>query len=209
MGSPNTGSRADGNRKKRGSRRSPPARWAAEDSRGVRMRLLCVLLLLVLAVASCGGGEGAKDGNSSFQDRLGAGATCGELFGIRNAVDPKSPLIDRMNQDLRAIGCYSVSSVRTDQKVQNNGVGPGAAASVANSNSFTVQEYRIYREVMDTPMEVSESKALESVARKYGVSVDEARKSVNAVQEALSSNNWFGTPESEIRRASDWRGEAP
>jgi hypothetical protein len=167
------------------------------------MRFVC-LLLLVLAVASCGGGEGAKDGYPSFQDRLDAGATCEELFGIRNAVDPKSPLIERMNQDLRAIGCYSVSSVRTDQETQSNGGGPGAA-SAANSTSFTVQEYRIYREVMDTPMDVAESKALESVARKYGVSVDEARKSVNAVQEALSSNNWFGTPESEIRRATDWK----
>jgi 2-hydroxychromene-2-carboxylate isomerase len=57
-------------------------------------------------------------------------------------------------------------------------------------------------------MGVSESKALESVARKYGVSAEEAKKSVTAVQEALSSNGWFGTPESEIRRASDWRGEA-
>jgi hypothetical protein len=110
-----------------------------------------------------------------------------------------------MNQDLRAIGCYSISSVRTDQKTENNEAAPGATRA-ADSSSFTVQDYRIYREVMDTPIGVSESKALESVSRKYGVSVDEARKSVDAVQEALSSNNWFGTPESEIRRASDWKG---
>lgn len=170
------------------------------------MRFACVLLL-VPAVASCGGEGGAKDRLPSFRDRLNAGATCEELFGIRNAVDPKSPLIERMNQDLRAIGCYSISSVRTDEKTQNNEAGP-EAASAANSTSFTVQEYRIYREVMGTPMDIPESKALESVSGKYGVSVDEARKSVNAVQEALSSNNWFGTPESEIRRASDWKGEA-
>jgi hypothetical protein len=170
------------------------------------MRFIGVLLLFPV-LASCGGGGGTKDGYPAFQDRLSAGATCEELFGIRNALDPKSPLIERMNQDLREVGCYSISSVRTDQKAQNNGASSGSP-SAANSASFTVQEYRIYREVMDTPTDVSESKALDSVSQKYGVSVDEARKIVNAVQETLSNNNWFGTPESEIRRASDWKGEA-
>jgi hypothetical protein len=128
------------------------------------MRFLCVLVL-VPVVASCGGGGGTKDDYPSFQDRLNAGATCEELFGIRNAVDPKSPLIETMNQDLRAIGCYSMSSVRTDRKTENNEAGPGAIHAV-DSASFTVQDYRIYREVMATPMGVSESKALESVSLK-------------------------------------------
>jgi hypothetical protein len=29
------------------------------------------------------------------------------------------------------------------------------------------------------------------------------------VQEILSGNKWFGSPEGEIRRASDWKGEKP
>jgi hypothetical protein len=78
-----------------------------------QMRSLCMLLLVTVA-ASCR--EENQDSYLSFHDRLNAGAACEELFGIRNAVDPKSPLIERMNQDLRGIGCFSTSSMRTDQK---------------------------------------------------------------------------------------------
>lgn len=156
-----------------------------------RMRLVFVMALLPV-IAGCSGGGEAKGSYPSFQDRLKAGATCEKLFGIRNAVDPKSPLIEKMNHDLREVGCYSKSSVRTDQKAQSDRSASGSPSAL-DSAGFTVQEYRIYREVMGTPMSVSESKALESVSRKYGVSVDEARASVNAVQKALSRNNWFGT----------------
>src|SRR6185295_14973921 len=72
--------------------------------------------------------------------------------------------------------------------------------------TYTVKEYRIYRAVVDTPMSIPEAQALGAVARQFGVTTDVARKVTDKVQEALFRNKWFGGPESEIRRASDWNG---
>ena len=59
-------------------------------------------------------GSTARTGYARFQQRLGAGADCQELFEIRNEVrraDQSSA--GRMNEDLRAIGCSSSTSSRT------------------------------------------------------------------------------------------------
>ena len=59
-------------------------------------------------------GSTARTGYARFQQRLGAGADCPELFDIRNEVrraDQSSA--GRMDEDLRAIGCYSSASSRT------------------------------------------------------------------------------------------------
>ena len=59
-------------------------------------------------------GSTARTGYVRFQQKLGAGADCQELFEIRNEVrraDQSSA--GRMNEDLRAIGCYSSTSSRT------------------------------------------------------------------------------------------------
>lgn len=48
-----------------------------------------------------------------FKQRLDAGAGCAELFEIRNSLDPKATDVVRMNNELRGIGCYSSSSVRS------------------------------------------------------------------------------------------------
>ena len=50
---------------------------------------------------------------SPFSERLNAGASCQELFALRNSADPSSPQIPRMNAALREIGCFSSGSVRT------------------------------------------------------------------------------------------------
>lgn len=76
-----------------------------------------------------------------------------------------------------------------------------------DSSGFTVQDYRIYRAVVGTPMGIPEDQAVEAVSRKNGVSVEEVREAMDKVRRILYSNNWFGTPESEIRHASDWGGE--
>ena len=68
--------------------------------------------------------------------------------------------------------------------------------------TFTVNEYRIYRAVIDTPMSVSESVTLQRTAKRYGVSVQEAREVADKVQKVLFQNGWMGTPASEIRHAS-------
>lgn len=73
--------------------------------------------------------------------------------------------------------------------------------------SFTVNEYRMYRAVISTPMAVSEQLALENVAKQYGTSVNAVRKAADKVQKVLFENDWFGTSESEIYHASDWKGE--
>ncbi len=51
----------------------------------------------------------------SFEERLEAGTSCGELFEMRNELDSDDPRIPEMNEDLQEIGCYSSSSTRTDQ----------------------------------------------------------------------------------------------
>ena len=73
--------------------------------------------------------------------------------------------------------------------------------------TFTVNEYRMYRAVINVPSSVPEQQALQNVATQYKIPVEDVRKVVNKVQKSLFDNKWFGTPESEIQRASDWKGE--
>jgi hypothetical protein len=90
-----------------------------------------------------------------------------------------------------------------EDPAQEKAARPVRSASVAG---FTIREYSIYRAVIDTPMSVSEEEALRRVAKRHGITVAEAGKVVDKVMEVLSDNGWFGTPESEIRHASDWKG---
>ena len=86
---------------------------------------------------------------------------------------------------------------------------PKRAHSAPETASFTVNEYRIYRAVMSAPMSVPEAEAFQDAAKRYGVAVAEARTVVNEVQQILFRNGWLGAPASEIRHASDWKGEKP
>jgi hypothetical protein len=70
-------------------------------------------------------------------------------------------------------------------------------------------EYRLYRALINTPISISEEQALRSIGERYGVPPEEVRTAADKVQETLFRNGWFGTPESEIRRAADWQGEQP
>ena len=143
---------------------------------------------------------------SGFKQRLDAGATCAELFEIRNSLDAKDSVVVRMNEELREIGCYSSGSVRSStvsatDKTKSDKDSPTA--------TFTVNEYKMYRAVLNVPSSVPEQQALQNVAKRYKISVEDLRKVVNKVQKSLFDNKWFGTPESEVRRASDWKGETP
>lgn len=89
------------------------------------------------------------------------------------------------------------------------GTASSARIAVPEADVYTVKEYRIYRAVINTPMSVSEARALESVAKHYGATVEEVQKATRKVQEILHRNKWFGSPDSEIRYASDWQGEKP
>lgn len=77
------------------------------------------------------------------------------------------------------------------------------------TSTFTVEEYRVYRAVIDAPMSVAEQQALQNVAERYGITAGEARKTVDKVQQALYRNSWTGSPDSEIQHASNWQGERP
>lgn len=146
---------------------------------------------------------------SGFKQRLDAGASCAELFGIRNSLDPKSPVVERMNEELRGIGCYSSSNVRSSAASSAEKTKSDSVQKASPVATFTVNEYRMYRAVINVPSSASAQQALQNVSRQYKIPVEELRKVVNKVQKLLFDNKWFGTPESEIQRASDWRGETP
>ncbi len=80
--------------------------------------------------------------------------------------------------------------------------------SQSKADSFTVKEYRLYRAVIGAPMSVPEAQAIQNAAKRYGVTTTEAKKAVSKVQTILFKNDWLGgSPESEIKHASDWKGE--
>jgi hypothetical protein len=47
-----------------------------------------------------------------FRGAIEAGASCAELFDLRNEADPSDPLVEQMNEDLGSMGCLSRSSTR-------------------------------------------------------------------------------------------------
>ena len=147
-------------------------------------------------------------GYAAFARALQSGASCADLFKLRDffrrSFRRNAPDIVRMNGDLRSVGCFSRSSTRTTQKQSIQDDSPSLSGP-----TFTVKEYRFYRAVIDTPMSVSEEQALRTIGQRYGASPEEVRSAAEQVQETLSLNGWLGTPESEVRRASDWQGERP
>jgi hypothetical protein len=74
-------------------------------------RSFLLVLLVSTAVSACGGEERATRG---FEEAVDQGASCSELFEIRNELDSKSPLVEEYNETLRSIRCYSSSSKRRD-----------------------------------------------------------------------------------------------
>jgi hypothetical protein len=81
------------------------------------------------------GSEPAPD-YAAFSTALQVGANCQDLFEIRNTADPKSASIERMNEDLRSVGCFFSSSTRITQEQADAKPAPG-------DPSFTVMEYRL------------------------------------------------------------------
>jgi hypothetical protein len=156
-----------------------------------------MLLMLVCSVACSENGPTQTVNRGSFEEKLRAGATCQELFDIRNALDPHSAEIPRLNEQLRSVGCYSASSSRTDKQ----------KAAQERAGDFTVTEYRLYRRLIDAPMSTSEGDVYRTLAAETGRAEDELRATINRVQEVLAQNGWLSTVQNEIRHASDWKGE--
>jgi hypothetical protein len=165
-----------------------PRREVSEAMKGLAM----LFFLLVVQNPSTYG---------TFTSRLSAGADCPELFKIRNDIkqaDPKNKNVDRMNEQLRNIGCYSSTSHRNDRDKQ---------PPPRNKETFTVKEYRIYRAVIDTPLSASDTETFKKVGSKYQVPPSSVEPTARKVQKILADNRWLGTATSEIRRARDWAGE--
>ena len=85
---------------------------------------------------------------------------------------------------------------------------PPPSSAAPSTNSFTVQDYKIYRAIIDTGS-IPETKAVLNAAERYGVSAAAAKDSARKVQKALFQNRWYGSPESEIKHAVDWKDETP
>lgn len=133
-----------------------------------------------------------KKAYNDFNREFAEGASCRRLFYLRQQFRVpfnETPQESAANSKLRSVGCLSADSQRQDS------VQPGA---------FTMKEYRIYREVIHTPMAISEADAIAKAARIYGVSPAEAKQIVDKVAEILSNNGWNSTPEMEIKHASDF-----
>lgn len=152
-----------------------------------------VLLVILIAISTQGC---SSDLTAKFTREFEAGADCPRLFELRNEVknEASAALQEEMNTMLRSVQCFSSTSKR-------------AAVVPPSTGSFTVHEYRLYREVISTPSSIAEVKAIENAGRKFGVPPTVARDAANHVQQVLSNNNWFASPDAEIRHASDWDGE--
>jgi hypothetical protein len=125
------------------------------------------------------------------------GADCSSLYELRN--DAKRNGADneqqnQMNLKLRSVRCTGNTAKRRPEVPPNTG-------------TYTVNEYRIYRDVMSAPMDMSEAQALANVGKKYKMSPTQVRKIAEKVTRNLFDNDWMSVLELEIRHASDWKDE--
>lgn len=151
-----------------------------------------LVAIIAFTVSGC-----SDDAVTRFNRAIETGADCPQLYELRNQAQrgASTAVQEAMNSRLRSLQCFSSTSTR-------------AVPSPAKGGAFTVAEYRIYRDVIDSPQSLSLEQALEAVARKHGVTPTTAGDTAKRVQVDLFENKWFATPEAEIRHASDWNGEA-
>ena len=152
------------------------------------MSLFPLLIALLCAPAQ-------ESGHQKFMRGLDAGADCRRLYALRKEAQGHSSVAEQadMTRQLRSVGCFASTSTR-----RLKGDKPAA------TESFTVREYRIYREVVDTPLYMNEAQALERTARKFKTTPARAKASAEKVMRILSQNGWFGSRAAEERRAADW-----
>jgi hypothetical protein len=150
-----------------------------------------LVILVAISAQGC-----STDETTQFEREFQAGADCPRLYELRNEAKPgaTAALQEEMNAKLRSVQCFGSTSKR-------------AAAVPPNTGTFTVQEYRLYREVMSTPLSIPEAQAIENAGRKHGLTPSVAREATNRVQQELWKKKWFASPDAEIRHASDWNGE--
>lgn len=79
---------------------------------------------------------------------------------------------------------------------------PTTKAVVATPVRYTADEYRVYREMMESPMSVPEGEAMQAIADRHGMTAAQVRATVEKVQTALfTPGGGGGTSESQVREA--------
>lgn len=73
-------------------------------------------------------------------------------------------------------------------------------------DTYTVKEYKIYQALIDTPMSISEDEAARRIGRQFEITPSEVDSIAERVNQILIRNDWFSSPEFEIRHATDWTG---
>jgi hypothetical protein len=149
-------------------------------------------------------GPTGESPQAQFMREFQAGADCPRLFDLRNAAKPDIPAErqEEMNRPLRSVQCFSSTSKR-------------AARSTSEPDGFTVTDYRIYRSVVDTPISVSETRALQDAATRYGVTAAEARKATESRRScprgtgSRSRRQKSGTRRTGMERSAEDRASKP
>ena len=77
----------------------------------MKKRWILLPAALLLMLSACAPAQSEHD---AFREELEGGASCAELFELRNDMDRSETNIDTVNAELREVGCYSSSSTRTD-----------------------------------------------------------------------------------------------
>jgi hypothetical protein len=131
-----------------------------------------------------------------FSHALDDGADRTRLHELRNSAlhGASDDQQQHMNLKLPSVGCTGDTA------------GPKPEAP-SNTGAYTVNEYRIYREVMSAPMDMPESEALAMVGKKYKISPVQVRDIAERVTRTLLDNDWMDVLALEIRHASDWTDE--
>jgi hypothetical protein len=83
----------------------------------------------------------------------------------------------------------------------------GRLEAPPNTGAYTVNEHRIYREVISAPMDMPESEALAMVSKKSNISPAQVRDIDEKLTRNLLDNDWMDVLELEIRHASAWTDE--
>ena len=149
---------------------------------------------LLLVILSAGAIPQESSAYQRFQAALRDGADCARLFALRREAQRTTTVSQQteMSGLLRSVGCITSASKRRTSN------------TASRPETYTVRDYRIYRDVVDAPAYMSEAQVLQRTARKYKTTRARVKASAEKVLRVLSANDWFGSRASEERRASDW-----
>jgi hypothetical protein len=171
-------------------------------SRYGKLMLTCMMLFpLIIAPAVPLAAQFDRNAALPFVQKFHAafneGADCKSLYERRNNAKRNGADNEQQNQmdlKLRSVGCTSDTAKRRSEVPPNTG-------------TYTINEYRIYREVVSAPVGMSEEQALATVGKKYKMSPTQVRKIASKVTRNLFDNEWMDVTELEIRHASNWKDE--